>query len=120
MKTGRDYRLEMRLGDAGTGILKILRRYFPDVPLSEMRARIISRKPVYSCDGKIDGRRLLAKLLRDLEKAGAAAEIREAWTGADGAGRAAPLSKEYLCNSLRRYGEISRQVDRDMDNEADE
>lgn len=120
MTAERDYRIELRLKDSTAGTLKILRKHFPEVPLSEMKARIIGQTPVYSCSGAIDGRRLLMKLKRELKQAGAAAELQEVWTGADGVRRTSPLSWEYLSNSLHRYREISRQTDRDIDSEADE
>ena len=118
---GTDRRMGLRLRDpvAGAAALKLLRKYFPEVPLSEMKRRITAGEPVFSCGGGIDGRKTLAKLERDFARAGLQAELYEEWTGPDGGRRTAPLPRENLYNSLRRYAEIARQVDREMGQEAD-
>ncbi len=115
-----DRRMGMKLGDtkADAAALRILRRRFPNIPLSEMRSRIAGHEDVYSCGGGIDGRK--PKLERELAQANIRVERYEEWTGGDGAGKTAPLSREYLYHSLHRYGEISRQADRDIDNESAE
>ena len=118
---GTDRRMGIRLQDAGTGAaaLKILRKHFPNLPLSKLKHRITAREPVFSCDGTIDGRRVLVRLEKDLARAGLQAELYEEWTSPDGGRRTAPLPRENLYNPLRRYAEIARQVDREMDQEAD-
>lgn len=59
-----DRRMGIKLRDtrADTATLGILRRQFPNTPLLEMKNRITGREYVYSCDGGIDSRKLLAKL----------------------------------------------------------
>ena len=119
-ETGRRMGIKLKDPAASGATLKILRQYFPDVPLSEMKDRIVHGEYVFSCDGRIDGRKQLAKLEKAFAQAGISTELYEEWTGGDGAERIAPLSREYLDNSLHRYREIARQVDRDIDNESDE
>ena len=45
-----DYRCGVRLAGttADTAVLKLLRREFPDVPLTEHRRRILAGEPVYA------------------------------------------------------------------------
>lgn len=113
-----DRRMGLRLRSAGAAALKILRKHVPDVPFSEWKRRIAAHEPLFSCDGGIDGRKALAKLEKELSRAGFETELYEEWTAGDGGRKSAPLSREYLYNSLGRYAEIARQVDREMDEEA--
>lgn len=110
--------MKLRYTRADAAALRILRRQFPDISLSEMKNRIAGHEYIYFCDGKIGGRKRLAELERELAQAGIQAELCEGRTGGDGVRKTAPLSREYLYNSLHRYVEIFRQVDRDIDNES--
>ena len=103
---GTDRRMGIRLQDAGTGAaaLKILRKHFPNLPLSKLKHRITAREPVFSCDGTIDGRRVLVRLEKDLARAGLQTELYEEWIGRDGTRKTVPLPDESLLNALRRYG----------------
>ena len=113
--------MEIRLSDAGAGAaaLKILRKHFPDLPLSELKRRIAAHEPVFSCGGGIDGRKTLTKLERELARASLEAELYEEWTGGDSGRQTAPLPREYLYNSLGRYLETARQADWETDREAE-
>ena len=75
---------------------------------------------MFSCGGGIDGRKTLAKLERELARAGLETELYEEWSGGDGGRKTAPLPREYLYNSSGRYLETARQVDRETDREAEE
>jgi hypothetical protein len=76
---------------------------------------------VFSCGGGIDGRKTLAKLERELARAGLETELYEEWSGGgDGGRKTATLPQEYLYNSLGRYLETARQVNRETDREAEE
>ena len=116
-----DRRMGMKLGDtkADAAALRILRRQFSNIPRSVVKNRIAGHEGVYSCDGGIDGRKLLVKLEKQLAQANIRVELYEEWTSPDGGRRTAPLPRENLYNPLRRYAEIARQVDREMDQEAD-
>ncbi|WP_297983571.1 hypothetical protein [uncultured Oscillibacter sp.] len=117
-----DRLMGMKLGDtkADAAALRILRRQFSNIPRSVVKNRIAGHEGVYSCDGGIDGRKLLVKLEKQLAQANIRVELYEEWTGGDGARKTVPLSQEYLYHSLHRYVEISRQVDRETDNESAE
>ena len=76
---------------------------------------------MFSCGGGIDGRKTLAKLERELARAGLETELYEEWSGGgDGGRKTATLPQEYLYNSLGRYLETARQVNRETDREAEE
>ena len=76
---------------------------------------------MFSCGGGIDGRKTLAKLERELARAGLEPELYEEWSGGgDGGRKTATLPQEYLYNSLGRYLETARQVNRETDREAEE
>ena len=63
----------------------------------------------------------MAKLERELARAGLETELYEVWSGGgDGGRKTATLPQEYLYNSLGRYLETARQVNRETDREAEE
>lgn len=119
-ETDRRMGIKLRDTKSDAAALRILRRQFPDIPLSKMRNRIAGHEYIYICDGRIDGRKLLAALEREFARANIHVELYEEWTGGDGVRKTAPLSRECLHNSLHRYVEISRQVDLDIDRESAE
>lgn len=113
-------KLTTRRADAAA--LKLLRGYFPEQSLAALKQRIETGDYLYLTGAEkyaVDGRKLLAKLLRDLDHLGLPAELYEEHRR-DGVWEASPVSRDYLFNALRRYRTIACQVAEEMECEAED
>lgn len=119
-----NYRMGIKLKTkkADMEILKILRKYFPEQPLSALKSRVQSGDYIYLNDNEkylIDGERLLLQLLREFQHAHIQTVLFEEFKRADG-WEARPMPKQILYNSIRSSRIIAQQVEEDIENEADE
>ena len=65
--------LELRLEDTTvrTSTIKILRQYFPDAPIGELKKAIEANDVIFSCSaGSYDGKRSMMKIIRSLSQEG--------------------------------------------------
>ncbi len=119
-----NYRMGIKLKTrtADMAALKILRKYFPEQPLSALKNRIESGDYICLNDNEkylIDGERLILQLLREFQNAHIPTELFEEFKLANG-WEARPMPKQILYNSIRSSRLIAQQVDEDIENEADE
>lgn len=120
---GTSYRCGLKLtgaaADAGT--LKLLRKWFPDRSLRELKQQIQNHEYIYLTDAEKfhrDGARKLARLMKECGKAGIETELyEEIWSG--GGWRSQPMSREYFGNSLRRSREIERETLMEIERETE-
>lgn len=119
-----NYRMGIKLKTktADTAVLKILRKYFPEQPLSALKNRVQSGDYIYLSGNEkylIDGRELILQLLREFQRAHIQTELFEEFKRTDG-WEARPMPKQFLYNSIRSSRVIARQVEEDIEKEADE
>lgn len=106
-------------------LLKLLRKWYPNQSLSELRARVQNQEYIYLTDQEkswIDGDRKMAKFLKELERAGFEAELYRERRDDRGPQRGwitEPLSREVFCNGLQMDREIERQVLIDIEQETE-
>lgn len=112
-------KLQRTAADAGT--LKLLRKWFPDRSLPELRQTVGNHGYVYLTDAEpfhADGERKLARLLKECDGAGIGTELYEE-VRSGGVWRARPMSRDCLRNALRRSREIERETLIDIERETE-
>lgn len=110
-----DYRCGVKLKSTAmnTAALKILRKWFPNRSLAELRDTIQTHGYVYLTDmegSQSNGERQLAKLLREFDGSGIESELYEEYRRAPGLWSAKPLSREVLHNMIRQSRDIFRET----------
>ena len=106
-------------------LLKLLRKWYPNQSLTELRAKVQNHKYIYLTDQEkswIAGDRKMAKLLKELDRAGFETELyRERRDNRDPQSRwiAEFLSREVFRNGLQMDQEIKRQVLIDIEQETE-
>lgn len=103
--------------------MKLLRKWYPNQSLSELRAKVQNHGYIYLTDQEkswIDGDRKMAKFLKELDRAGFETELYRERDDRDTQSRwvAEPLSREVFCNGLQMDREIERQVLIDIEQET--
>ena len=117
--------IKLKTTTAGTSLLKLLRKWYPNQSLSELRAKVQSHEYIYLTDQEkswMDGDRKMAKFLKELERAGFETELyRERRDDRDPQNLwiAEPLSREVFRNGLQMDREIERQVLIDIEQETE-
>ena len=113
--------LKLKSRTADPAALKLLRKWFPDLSLLELRRRIQAHEAVYLTDAEPfhrDGTRKLAQLVKECGAAGIETELcEEVWSG--GVWQSQPMSRTYFQNSLRRSREIERETLIDIERETE-
>lgn len=115
------YGIKLKTTTADATVLKVLRKYFPNQSLSELRAKVQAHDYIFLIAlEEHNSTRSIAKLLREFDKAGIETELFEEHrhTSAD-PWQAELMSREYLNNMLQRNREISRQVLEDIELETE-
>ena len=116
--------IKLKTTAPSAALLKLLRKWYPNQSLSELRARVQNQEYIYLTDQEkswIDGDRKMAKFLKELERAGFEAELyRERWDdrGPQSGWVTEPLSREVFYNGLQMDREIERQVLIDIERET--
>ena len=113
--------LKLKSRTADPAALKLLRKWFPDLSLLELRRRIQAHEAVYLTDAEpfhADGERKLARLLKECDGAGIGTELYEE-VRSGGVWRARPMSRDCLRNALRRFREIERETLIDIERETE-
>ena len=106
-------------------LLKLLRKWYPNQSLTELRAKVQNHEYIYLTDQEkswIAGDRKMAKLLKELDRAGFETELyRERRDNRDPRSRwiAEFLSREVFRNGLQMDREIERQVLIDIERETE-
>ena len=117
--------IKLKTTAPSTALLKLLRKWYPNQSLSELRARVQNQDYIYLTDQEKswrDGDRKLAKYLKELERAGFEAELYRERRDDRGPQRgwiAGPLSREVFYNGLQMDREIERQVLIDIEQETE-
>lgn len=115
------YGMKLKKTTADAAVLKLLRKCFPALSVSELRAKVQLHDYVFISDMEkyqYDGVRRMAKLLREFDKAGIETELFEESRDTPAPWQADPMSREYLKNILQRGRESTRQVLEDMERET--
>ena len=120
---GTSYRCGLKLTSAAAdaGTLKLLRKWFPDRSLRELKQTVQNHEYVYLTDAEAfhcDGERKLAELVRACGAAGIETELYEE-VRSGGVWRTQPMSREYFRNSLRRSRDIQRETLIDVEREVE-
>ncbi len=114
------YGIKLKSTAVDAAALKLLRKYFPNTSLAELRGKIQAHDYVVLSDSlKAEGKRAVAKALREFDRAGIETELFEESRDAPGPWRTAPLSREVLYNMLHRSRGIHRQVLEDIERETE-
>lgn len=117
--------IKLKTTAPSAALLKLLRKWYPNQSLSELRARVQNQEYIYLTDQEkswIDGDRKMAKFLKELERAGFEAELyRERRDDRDPQSGwvTEPLSREVFYNGLQMDREIERQVLIDIEQETE-
>ena len=117
--------IKLKTTAPSAALLKLLRKWYPNQSLSELRARVQNQEYIYLTDQEkswIDGDRKMAKFLKELERAGFEAELyRERRDDRDTQSGwvTEPLSREVFYNGLQMDREIERQVLIDIEQETE-
>jgi len=117
-----EYRCGIKLKSTAVdaAALKLLRKYFPNTSLAELRGKIQAHDYVVLSDLlKADGERAVVKMLREFDRAGIETELFEESRDTPGPWKTAPLSREVLYNMLHRSRGIQRQVLEDIERETE-
>lgn len=119
-----DYRMGIKLTarQAMPAALKLLRAYFPEQSLAALKQRIETGEYLYLTDAEkyaADGRRVLARLMEDLDRLGLPSELYEEHRRGS-IWEASPITRDYLRNAIRRSQIIARQVEEDIERETEE
>lgn len=115
------YGIKLKKATADAAVLKLLRKYFPALSFSELRAKIQAHDYVFLSDtekDQYDGKRRMAKLLREFDKMGIETELFEESRDTPGFWQVKPVSREYFKNILQRGREITQQVLEDIERET--
>lgn len=110
--------LELRLEDtaASANMIKVLRKYFPNVSVSELKKLIESNNALFLCsEGSYDGKKSMMKIIRGLNREGIQVKICERTDS-----NTYPVTIKQLQAFIGRAQAIGKQVINDMENEADE
>ncbi len=110
--------IELRLADTNVSanVIKVLRKYFPNTSIGELKRTIESKDVVFSCSsGSYDGKKSMMKIIRSLNHEGIQIALCEQ-TGS----KTYPLTVKELQAFLNRGRAIGKQVIEDIENEADE
>lgn len=118
-----DYRCGVKLKSTAmnTAALKILRKWFPNRSLAELRNIVQTHDYVYFTDmeaSQSNGERQLAKLLREFDGSGIETELYEEYRRAPGLWSTKPLSREVLHNMIRQSKDIFRETLEDIELET--
>ena len=109
---------ELRLTDTtvSASMIKVLRQYFPNTPISELKRAIESNDVIFSCSGgSYDGKKLMMKIIRSLKHEGIQIKLCEQTNS-----KTYPLTVKGLQAFINRGRAIGKQVIEDIENEADE
>ena len=113
--------IKLKTTAPSAALLKLLRKWYPNQSLSELRARVQNQEYIYLTDQEkswIDGDRKMAKFLKELERAGFEAELYRERRGPQSGWVTEPLSREVFYNGLQMDREIERQVLIDIERET--
>lgn len=117
--------IKLKTTAPSAALLKLIRKWYPNQSLSELRARVQNQEYIYLTDQEkswIDGDRKMAKFLKELERAGFEAELyreRRDDQGQQSSWVTEPLSREVFYNGLQMDREIERQVLIDIEQETE-
>lgn len=117
--------IKLKTTAPSTALLKLLRKWYPNQSLSELRARVQNQDYIYLTDQEKfwrDGGRKLAKYLKELERAGFETELyreQRSDRGPQSGWVTEPLSREVFYNGLQMDREIERQVLIDIEQETE-
>lgn len=117
--------IKLKTTAPSAALLKLIRKWYPNQSLSELRARVQNQEYIYLTDQEkswIDGDRKMAKFLKELERAGFEAELyreRRDDRGQQSSWVTEPLSREVFYNGLQMDREIERQVLIDIEQETE-
>ena len=113
------YGIKLKKVTADAAALRILRKYFPNQSLSELRTKVQAHDYVlhshmeeYNSDFQV------AKLMQEFDKAGIETELFEEYRYAPAPWQIEPMNRKYLKNMPQRYCEIRRQVLEDIERET--
>ena len=113
------YGMKLKNTTVDAMVLKLLRKQFPTLSLSELRAKVQAHDYVFLSDmEKYNGQRRMTKLLREFDKAGIETELFEESRYTPAPWQTEPISREYFKNILQRGREITRQVLEDIEYET--
>lgn len=117
--------IKLKTTAPSAALLKLLRKWYPNQSLSELRARVQNRDYIYLTDQEkswIVGDRKMAKFLKELERAGFETELyreRRDNRGPQSGWVTEPLSREVFYNGLQMDREVERQVLIDIEQETE-
>lgn len=117
--------IKLKTTTPSVALLKLLRKWYPNQSLSDLRAMVQNYEYIYLTDQEkswIEGDRRMAKFLKELDQAGFETELyRERRENRDTQSRwiAEPLSREVFRNGLKMDREIKRQVLIDIEQETE-
>ena len=117
--------IKLKTTTPSVALLKLLRKWYPNQSLTELRTMIQNHDYIYLTDQEkswIDGDRKMAKFLKELERAGFETELyRERRNDRDPQSGwvTEPLSREVFYNGLQMDREIKRQVLIDIEQETE-
>lgn len=102
--------IKLKTTTADAAVLKLLRKHFPNQPLSELRTKVQAHDYIFLIGmEENDSKRSIAKLIREFDKAGIETELFEEHrhTSMD-LWQIEPMSREYLKNILQRSREMKQ------------
>ena len=117
--------IKLKATTPSVALLKLLRKWYPNQSLTELRTKVQNHEYIYLTDQEkswIAGDRKMAKLLKELDRAGFETELyRERRDNRDPQSRwiAEFLSREVFRNGLQMDQEIKRQVLIDIEQETE-
>ena len=117
--------IKLKATTPSVALLKLLRKWYPNQSLTELRAKVQNHEYIYLTDQEkswIAGDRKMAKLLKEVDRAGFETELyRERRDNRDPQSRwtAEFLSREVFRNGLQMDREIERQVLIDIERETE-
>ena len=109
---------ELSLADTtvSASMIKVLREYFPDTSIGELKRRIESNDVIFSCSGgSYDGKKSMMKMIQSLNHEGIPIQLCEQTDS-----KTYSLTVKELQAFTNRGRAIGKQVIEDMENEADE
>lgn len=113
------YGIKLKKTTADMSVIKLLRKYFPDQSLAEIRTKVQAHDYVFLSDTeKYNGKHRMAELLREFDKAGIETELFEEQRYTPAPWQVESISREYFNNILHRNREIARQVLEDIELET--
>lgn len=113
------YGIKLKKVTADAAALRILRKYFPNQSLSELRTKVQAHDYVFhSHMEEYNSDFQVAKLIQEFDKAGIETELLEEYRYALAPWQIEPMNRKYLKNMPQRYCEIRRQVLEDIERET--